>query len=91
MSVESVQWGPSPGSDLNLLPVTEHHGIVTPEAVLLDVQTAGFASRILAGLLDLGIQLIALFFLTMLLSIAFVGDESGTLTAFAVIFCLFLP
>ena len=86
MSVQSVQWERSRGSDGALHSAPEHQGIVTPEAVLLDVQTAGFASRILAGLIDLTIQVVAIFFLTLVLSIAFVGDESGTLTAFAVIF-----
>ncbi len=90
MSVEPVQWGPSLGADGDIHPTPEHQGIVTPEAVLLDVETAGFASRVLAGLLDLGLQLVALFFLTLLLSVAFVGDESGTLTAFAVVFFLLL-
>ncbi len=88
MSVEPVQWERSDGPVLQGR--LEQHGIVTPEAVLLDVETAGFASRILAGLLDLTLQLVALFFLTLLLSVAFVGDESGTLTAFAVIFFLML-
>ena len=88
MSVEPVQWERSGGAVRPRR--TRAHGIVTPEAVLLDVETAGFASRILAGLLDLTIQLVAMFFLTLLLSIAFVGDESGTLTAFAVIFFLML-
>lgn len=32
-------------------------GIVTPEAVVLDVQTAGVASRVFAGIIDLLIQL----------------------------------
>ena len=83
MSVVPVQWEGAGAA-------VEHEGIVTPEAVVLDVETAGFASRVLAGLLDLGIQLIAMFFLTLLLSLAFVGDESGTLTAFAVILFLML-
>ena len=32
-------------------------GIVTPEAVLLEFETAGVASRTIAELLDLGVQL----------------------------------
>ena len=39
-------------------------GIVTPEAVVLELETAGFASRVLAALIDLavlvGIYLVAL-------------------------------
>ena len=45
-------------------------GIVTPEAVVLDVETAGVASRVFAGLLDLlislGIVLVALVMLGLL-------------------------
>ena len=32
-------------------------GIVTPEAVVLDVETAGVASRVYAGMIDFGINL----------------------------------
>ncbi len=81
MSMAPVQWDGS-------VDAIEHQGIVTPEAVVLDVETAGFASRILAGLLDLTIQVVVIFFFTLVLSLAFVGDESGTVTAFAVIFFL---
>lgn len=67
-------------------------GIVTPEAVVLDVETAGYASRILAGLLDLFIQLALLVATGILISITLFGDESGAITAFAIatflaIFC----
>jgi uncharacterized RDD family membrane protein YckC len=81
MSMAPVQWDGS-------VEVVEPQGIVTPEAVVLDVETAGFASRVLAGLLDLTMQVVLIFFLTLVLSVAFVGDESGTITAFAVIFFL---
>lgn len=80
MSVESVQWQERVGT----VDSVGHDGIITPEAVVLDVDTAGFASRILAGLLDLTVQLLALFLITIILGIAFAGDESGTLTALAV-------
>jgi uncharacterized RDD family membrane protein YckC len=83
MSVVPVQWEGAGDA-------FEQQGIITPEAVVLDVETAGFASRILAGLLDLGIQLIAMFFLTLMLALAFPGDESGAFTAFAVVFFLML-
>ena len=81
MSMAPVQWDGS-------VDAIEHPGIVTPEAVVLDVETAGFASRVLAGLLDLTIQVVVIFFFTLVLSLAFVGDESGTVTAFAVVFFL---
>lgn len=86
MSGQPVQWAGSTGTT----DATVHGGIVTPEAVVLDVETAGFASRILAGLIDFTIQLVVLFFLTLILSIAFAGDESGTLTAFALVSFLVL-
>ena len=35
-------------------------GIITPEAVVLDIDTAGFASRILAGLIDVAIQVVVM-------------------------------
>jgi uncharacterized RDD family membrane protein YckC len=63
-------------------------GIVTPEAVLLDIETAGYASRILAGLLDLIIQLFLLTFVSSVLALGLGGDGSAFATAFAI--CLFL-
>lgn len=59
-------------------------GIVTPEAVVLDVETAGYASRILAALIDLAIQLALLFVIGVLLGLAFFGDQSGVITTFAI-------
>lgn len=59
-------------------------GIVTPEAVVLEVETAGYASRILAGLLDLTIQLGLLLVIGFLLGLVFLGDTSGVITAFAI-------
>ncbi len=73
--VSAGRWGTSGDSD----------GIVTPEAVLLDVETAGFASRILAGLIDIVIQLITLAVAGAALAFAFLGDESGVLTAYAIV------
>jgi uncharacterized RDD family membrane protein YckC len=63
----------------------DSEGIITPEAVLLDVETAGFASRILAGLLDLTIQLVVFTILTVIIGIAFAGDESGVQTTIAIV------
>ncbi|MGB3734928.1 MAG: RDD family protein [Ilumatobacter sp.] len=59
-------------------------GIVTPEAVVLDVETAGYASRILAALIDLMIQLTLLFITSFLLGLLFLGDQSGVITGFAI-------
>lgn len=60
-------------------------GIITPEAVLLDVETAGFASRILAGLIDLSIQVLILILLNAILALAFFGEGSTYNTAVAVV------
>lgn len=59
-------------------------GIVTPEAVVLDIESAGYASRILAGLIDLIIQLALLLTIGILLGLAFLGDDSGIITAFSI-------
>jgi len=56
-------------------------GIVTPEAVVLDVETAGVASRVFAGMLDLLVQLAILFAGAMMLSVfGFVGSSTNLLT-----------
>jgi uncharacterized RDD family membrane protein YckC len=65
-------------------------GIVTPEAVLLDVETAGFASRILAGLVDLTIQLVIFTSTLLVISVVVIRDDSGLLTATAVLTFLIL-
>ena len=44
-------------------------GIVTPEAVVLDVETAGVASRVFAGLIDFVVQLAIMFVGTILLAL----------------------
>ena len=44
-------------------------GIVTPEAVVLDVETAGVASRVFAGIIDLLIQIAILFAGSLMLTI----------------------
>lgn len=91
MGVEPGQWGRRDGVvDEPRFDSASIDGIITPEAVVLDVETAGFASRILAGLIDLSIQLVLLFFFLMIVAVAFAGDESGTLTAFAIGFFLML-
>jgi len=52
-------------------------GIVTPEAVVLDVETAGVASRVFAGIIDFAIQLGILWLGAMLLSISGLVDSSS--------------
>ena len=51
-------------------------GIVTPEAVLLEFETAGVASRTIAELLDIGVQVGGLSIL--LMAVALVGGALGT-------------
>lgn len=53
------------------------HGIVTPEAVVLDVETAGVASRVFAGILDFLIQIGILMFVSVVLSLG--GLRGSTL------------
>jgi len=61
-------------------------GIITPEAVVLDVETAGVASRMLAGLLDLLIEVGFMLFVLMLLGISHVVDsDTGLRTASAIL------
>jgi|TARA_R110002110_G_scaffold188187_3_gene396014 uncharacterized RDD family membrane protein YckC len=69
---------------------TSSTGIVTPEAVLLDVETAGFASRATAGAIDLTLQLIAIFLLLLIGVFAFgEGSTFNTFAAFVVFGLLF--
>ena len=56
-------------------------GIVTPEAVVLDVETAGVASRVFAGIIDLLIQIgILLAGSIMLTLLGFVGSSTRLFT-----------
>jgi uncharacterized RDD family membrane protein YckC len=60
-------------------------GIITPEAVVLEVETAGVASRVLAGLLDLLVQFGIILAVTIVGSILGVGDaESSQRTMLAI-------
>ncbi|MBI4883249.1 MAG: RDD family protein [Actinobacteria bacterium] len=52
-------------------------GIVTPEAVVLDLETAGVASRVFAGLLDFLVQAAILFVGVMLIVAVSFGDGSA--------------
>lgn len=52
-------------------------GIVTPEAVVLDVETAGVASRVFAGIIDFAIQISILWVGAMLLALSGVAGSSS--------------
>lgn len=53
-------------------------GIVTPEAVLLELPAAGVGSRLLAGLIDAAVLLGGLMIALLLLVPLFGGDDEGT-------------
>jgi uncharacterized RDD family membrane protein YckC len=71
------------------LPATSSdRGIVTPEAVVLELETAGLASRVLSGLLDLAVQIAALLMASLVITAIALGigdvSESFFQTAYAV-------
>ncbi len=82
------QWADSAGRV-----TAEHAGIVTPEAVVLDLETAGFASRAAAAAIDLAIQLMILFVVLLVLGVALassVSESTGnTVIAFVTFGVLF--
>ncbi|WP_051063048.1 RDD family protein [Ilumatobacter nonamiensis] len=86
MIVAPVQSDSATGS----VPPADDTGIITPEAVVLDIDTAGFASRILAGLIDITVQLAVIIFAGVVLEVAFVGDQSTARTALAFVFFVVL-
>jgi uncharacterized RDD family membrane protein YckC len=53
-------------------------GIITPEAVVLEMATAGVASRVLAGAIDLAIQLAILMFGASFILAATIGSDGST-------------
>jgi uncharacterized RDD family membrane protein YckC len=59
-------------------------GIVTPEAVVLDVDTAGVASRMFAGIIDLLIQF-GIFWVVTLGMLVALRDESSVRTGIAIV------
>lgn len=62
-------------------------GIITPEAVVLEVETAGVSARVMAGLLDLLVQIGVLFALSILIAAAgLTGSESSGQTVIAIVF-----
>ncbi|MEL6984836.1 MAG: RDD family protein, partial [Actinomycetota bacterium] len=65
-------------------PTRRLDGIVTPEAVVLELETAGFASRIFAGMIDTVIQVVAIAFIAMALGLALAVGDSGAVTALAI-------
>ncbi|MGI9644587.1 MAG: RDD family protein [Ilumatobacteraceae bacterium] len=82
MEATSVQHARSDVSD----------GIVTPEAVVLELETAGFASRLLAGAIDLS-AIFGLLFLTLIFLAIGLADSSEStvntvlaITIFALLF-----
>jgi len=62
-------------------------GIVTPEAVVLDVETAGVASRVFAGMIDMLLQLGAFMVGTLMLVVSGL-DASSTRVFVAVLFAV---
>lgn len=65
-------------------------GIVTPEAVVLDVETAGVASRVFSGIIDFAIQIAMLWAGVLVLAIIGASDPSSLNTATAVLVALVL-
>ncbi len=59
-------------------------GIVTPEAVVLELDTAGVASRLFAGAIDLAIQL-GIVYVLAIVAFLLAGDGSSSKTVIAVI------
>jgi uncharacterized RDD family membrane protein YckC len=60
-------------------------GIVTPEAVVLEFETAGIGSRVLAKVIDLLVQGTALFAIGVLLGVSSIGDAVPTAVGIIVV------
>ena len=65
-------------------------GIVTPEAVVLDLETAGVASRVLAGLIDTLVKLGIVWVVLMVVGIAGLTDDSSAATVVAILIAAIL-
>lgn len=65
-------------------------GIITPEAVVLDVETAGVASRVFAGIVDLAVQIGLLYFVLIMVAVGGGFDGSSTVTIVSVVVALVL-
>ncbi len=59
-------------------------GIITPEAVVLDIRTAGFMPRIVAGIIDLAAMLLVVVVVSLVAIAAFFGDDSTTTTVVSI-------
>ncbi len=59
-------------------------GIITPEAVVLDIRTAGFMPRIVAGILDLAAMVLVVIVVSIAATLAFFGDDSTTATVVSI-------
>lgn len=66
-------------------PLSIGSGVVTPEAVVLDLETAGVGSRLLAGAIDLSLQFAILVVTSMVFAGLLGEDSSSYRTAVAVI------
>ncbi len=65
-------------------------GIVTPDAVVLELETAGFSSRLLAGLIDLAVM--AGIYLAVIIAVflGFGGADDSTLQTMAIVLSVLL-
>jgi uncharacterized RDD family membrane protein YckC len=64
-------------------------GIVTPEAVVLDLETAGFASRITAAAIDLTVQILGVFFFMTVMALAVLRNASESAVTTVLAFVVF--
>lgn len=73
---------------------SEQRGIVTPEAVVLEFETAGTGSRGLAFLVDLALQIVAVFLVLLALGLVLAaaggGEAAGIILAIVFIFLIML-
>jgi uncharacterized RDD family membrane protein YckC len=81
-------------SPVQSVPDLARHGIVTPDAVVLELETAGVASRVCAAVIDLGVQVLALVVIGIVLGLVSMamGFDGGSLfdTYMAVILTMVL-
>ncbi len=70
--------------------VDQYRGIITPEAVVLEFETAGIASRLLARLIDLLVQMVALWMIIFVAAFAAgaVGEVVGLIAFIVTLFLL---
>jgi uncharacterized RDD family membrane protein YckC len=74
--------------------VSTPDGIVTPEAVVLELETAGLASRVLSGIIDLALQVVGMLLAAVVIAVVAlaIGDvgDSFFRTAYAIAITLIL-